>query len=79
MQKPTRVFTSSPFADMATERELLVKRVMPQLRQACEKHGMTWLGDIQQLYLQDYSDLATAMERVAKGLKTERTRATPRP
>ncbi len=37
-----RVFVSSTFRDMAAERDELVKRVFPQLRNLCEKRGVTW-------------------------------------
>ncbi len=37
-----RVFVSSTFRDMQEERELLVKRVFPQLRKMCEERGVTW-------------------------------------
>jgi tetratricopeptide (TPR) repeat protein len=37
-----RVFVSSTFRDMQAEREELVKRVFPQLRELCESRGVTW-------------------------------------
>jgi len=37
-----RVFISSTFRDMKEEREILVKRVFPQLRRLCEERGVTW-------------------------------------
>ncbi|KAH3757866.1 tetratricopeptide repeat protein [Pelomyxa schiedti] len=36
-----RVFISSTFKDMATEREIIIKRVMPTIRKACAKRGVT--------------------------------------
>jgi hypothetical protein len=37
-----RVFISSTFRDMKEEREILVKRVFPQLRKMCEERQVTW-------------------------------------
>lgn len=37
-----RVFISSTFKDMKEEREILVKRVFPQLRKICEERSVTW-------------------------------------
>ena len=37
-----RVFVSSTFRDMHEEREELIKRVFPQLRQLCEARGVAW-------------------------------------
>lgn len=37
-----RVFISSTFADMQAEREELVKRVFPELRDLCEERGVTF-------------------------------------
>jgi hypothetical protein len=37
-----RVFISSTFRDMYRERDLLVKRVFPQLRKLCEERFVTW-------------------------------------
>lgn len=37
-----RVFVSSTFRDMQLERDELVKRVFPQIRQLCERRGVTW-------------------------------------
>src|ERR1051325_467410 len=37
-----RIFISSTFRDMYAEREELVKRVFPQLRQLCESRGVLW-------------------------------------
>jgi len=41
-QRVIRVFVSSTFRDMQTEREELVKRIFPQLRKLCEGRGVTW-------------------------------------
>jgi hypothetical protein len=40
-----RVFISSTFADMQAERDELVLRVFPQLRNVCEERGVAW-GEI---------------------------------
>lgn len=40
-QRIVRIFVSSTFVDMHSEREVLVKRVFPALRQVCEPHGIT--------------------------------------
>ena len=37
-----RVFVSSTFRDMQEERDELIKRVFPQLRQLCESRGVAW-------------------------------------
>ena len=37
-----RVFVSSTFRDMGAERDELVKRTFPALRQLCESRGVTW-------------------------------------
>src|ERR1039458_5799580 len=37
-----RVFISSTFRDMQTERDHLVKFIFPQLRKLCESRGVTW-------------------------------------
>ncbi len=37
-----RVFISSTFRDMQTERDHLVKFIFPQLRKLCEERGVTW-------------------------------------
>ena len=37
-----RVFVSSTFRDMQTERDELVLRVFPRLRRLCEERGVTW-------------------------------------
>jgi len=40
-----RVFVSSTFRDMQAERDELVLKIFPQLRQLCEERGVTW-GEI---------------------------------
>ena len=42
-ERTVRVFVSSTFRDMQQEREILVKRVFPQLRKRCEERGVAWL------------------------------------
>lgn len=37
-----RVFVSSTFVDMVAERDELVRRVFPQLRELCESRGVVW-------------------------------------
>jgi preprotein translocase subunit SecA/nephrocystin-3 len=37
-----RVFVSSTFHDMATERDELIKYVFPALRRHCAERGVTW-------------------------------------
>jgi len=37
-----RVFVSSTFRDMQADRDVLVKRVFPQLRKLCESRAVTW-------------------------------------
>ena len=49
-----RVFISSTFRDMFEEREILVKRIFPQLRKLCEERFVTW-GEV---------DLRWGVERV---------------
>ena len=41
-QREIRVFISSTFRDMQEERELLVKRVFPELRSICAKRFVTF-------------------------------------
>jgi hypothetical protein len=36
------VFVSSTFHDMQEEREVLIKRIFPQLRRLCEQRGVVW-------------------------------------
>jgi tetratricopeptide (TPR) repeat protein len=42
VQRAVRVFVSSTFRDMHTEREELIKRIFPQLRKLCDQRGVTW-------------------------------------
>lgn len=37
-----RVFVSSTFRDMREEREILIKKIFPQLRSRCEQRAVTW-------------------------------------
>ena len=37
-----RVFISSTFRDMQDERDLLIKKIFPQLRKLCEERAVTW-------------------------------------
>lgn len=37
-----RVFISSTFRDMKDERDLLIKKIFPQLRKLCEERAVTW-------------------------------------
>ncbi|RJQ83194.1 MAG: DUF4062 domain-containing protein, partial [Desulfobacteraceae bacterium] len=37
-----RVFISSTFRDMQAERDILIKRIFPQLRKMCEERAVTW-------------------------------------
>jgi hypothetical protein len=37
-----RVFVSSTFRDMQADRDVLVKKVFPQLRKLCESRAVTW-------------------------------------
>lgn len=37
-----RVFISSTFKDMQTERDILIKKIFPQLRKLCEERAATW-------------------------------------
>ena len=37
-----RVFISSTFRDMQGEREVLIKKIFPQLRKLCEERAVTW-------------------------------------
>ena len=41
-QRVIRVFVSSTFRDMQTEREELIKRIFPQLRKLRETRGAIW-------------------------------------
>jgi len=42
LERVIRVFVSSTFADMQEERDGLVKRIFPALRDLCESRGVTW-------------------------------------
>ncbi len=37
-----RVFISSTFRDMQAERDILIKKIFPQLRKLCEQRAVTW-------------------------------------
>jgi nephrocystin-3 len=37
-----RVFISSTFCDMQQERDILIKKIFPQLRKLCEERAVTW-------------------------------------
>jgi hypothetical protein len=37
-----RVFVSSTFRDMQEERDILIKKIFPQLRKLCEERAVTW-------------------------------------
>jgi len=37
-----RVFISSTFCDMQEERDILIKKIFPQLRKLCEERAVTW-------------------------------------
>ena len=41
-ERVIRVFVSSTFHDMQQEREILIKRIFPQLRKLCEERAVTW-------------------------------------
>jgi tetratricopeptide (TPR) repeat protein len=41
-ERSIRVFVSSTFRDMAAERELLTKRVFPEIRHVCEERGVAF-------------------------------------
>ena len=41
-QRVVRVVISSTFRDMFRERDILVKRIFPQLRKLCEERFVTW-------------------------------------
>lgn len=40
--RTVRVFVSSTFRDMQADRDVLVKKVFPQLRRLCESRGVAW-------------------------------------
>src|SRR5659263_291999 len=37
-----RVFISSTFRDMQDDRDILIKKIFPQLRKLCEERAVTW-------------------------------------
>jgi preprotein translocase subunit SecA/nephrocystin-3 len=37
-----RVFISSTFRDMQAERDILIKKIFPQLRKLCEERAVSW-------------------------------------
>ena len=41
-KRAIRVFISSTFRDMQAERDILIKKVFPQLRKMCEKRAVSW-------------------------------------
>jgi len=41
-ERHIRVFVSSTFRDMQADRDVLVKKVFPQLRKLCESRAVTW-------------------------------------
>ena len=41
-QRSLSVFISSTFEDMKAERDMLMKRVFPQIRKLCEQRGVIW-------------------------------------
>jgi hypothetical protein len=41
-ERSIRIFISSTFRDMQAERDELIKRTFPQLRQLCERRGVAW-------------------------------------
>ena len=41
-ERTIRVFVSSTFRDMAAERDVLVKRVFPEIRSMCEERGVAF-------------------------------------
>jgi hypothetical protein len=41
-QRVIRVFVSSTFRDMQMERDMLIKKIFPQLRKLCEERAVTW-------------------------------------
>jgi tetratricopeptide (TPR) repeat protein len=42
LNRRIRVFVSSTFRDMQVDRDVLVKKVFPQLRKLCESRAVTW-------------------------------------
>jgi hypothetical protein len=67
-----RVFISSTFRDMTTEREALVKRVFPYLREVCKEHGIA-LIDIDLRW--GIADETEGHERILDIVKSELNRA----
>ena len=41
-QRTIRVFVSSTFRDMQAERDILSKKIFPQLRKLCEERAVSW-------------------------------------
>ncbi len=41
-ERRIRVFISSTFRDMKDERDILIKKIFPQLRKLCEERAVTW-------------------------------------
>jgi len=41
-ERQIRVFISSTFRDMQEERNILIKKIFPQLRKLCEERAVTW-------------------------------------
>jgi Domain of unknown function (DUF4062) len=41
-ERRIRVFISSTFRDMQMERDILIKKIFPQLRKLCEERAVTW-------------------------------------
>ncbi len=41
-ERRIRVFISSTFRDMQVERDILIKKIFPQLRKLCEERAVTW-------------------------------------
>jgi nephrocystin-3 len=41
-ERQIRVFVSSTFRDMQVERDILIKKIFPQLRKLCEERAVTW-------------------------------------
>lgn len=67
-----RVFTSSTFRDMTLEREALVKRVFPNMREVCKEHGIA-LTDIDLRW--GIADETEGHETILDIMKSELNRA----
>lgn len=67
-----RVFTSSTFRDMTQEREALVTRVFPHLREVCKEHGIA-LTDIDLRW--GVADETEGHERILDIVKSELNRS----